>query len=347
MKRKKLQTIVLAGAFAMAAALSGLSGNYAHAADDVIKWKIQSHWPTSSSSYDDSLKKVAEELEEKTDGKLVLEPHPADSLVPSKEIFSAVKRGMIQGGTLSPGYVRDYIKIANVASGLPYAFADTWEAAYFHMYYGFEEMLREASAEHGVYWHTDKVYPTELVVSKPVRSLEDFKGLKIRSSGVLQKFFSQLGASAEYIPGSEIYSALSSGVVDGAHWGAAQGAYSMKLYETCKYHILPPLNIASTDVWVFNQDAIDELPEDVRQVFFDTMDKHFWERTNEYQYLEQVTLDKAVNEEDVEVIELPEKEQEKIFEQAVKVWDDEAEKSSEAEEAVDLLKEYLETLGRM
>ncbi|MFW6081403.1 MAG: TRAP transporter substrate-binding protein DctP [Desulfosalsimonas sp.] len=285
MKTKRLINVLLAGVFTFAVALPAVFHDKADAADDVIKWKIQSHWPTSSSSYDDSLKKVADELKEKTDGRLIFEPHPAGALVPSKEIFAAVKRGMIQGGTLSPGYVRDWIKIAGVASGLPYAFKDTWECAYFHQYYGFEEMLQEAAAEHGVFWSTDKVYPTELVLSKPVRSLEDFKGLKLRSSGVLQKFLSELGASAEYIPGSEIYPALSSGVVDGAHWGASQGAYSMNLYEVCKYHMLPPLNIASTDVWVFNQKAIDSLPEDIRGVFHNTMEKHFWERTNEYQYL--------------------------------------------------------------
>jgi TRAP-type C4-dicarboxylate transport system substrate-binding protein len=319
----------------------------AAAADNPVTWKIQSHWPTSSSSYEDSLKKVADELREKTDGKLILEPYPADALVPSKEIFAAVKRGMLQGGTLSPGYVRDYIKIAGVASGLPFAFKNTWECAYFHQWYGFEDMLREAAAEHGVYWTTDKVYPTELVLTKPVRSLEDFKGLKLRSSGVLQTFLSGLGAAASYLPGSEVYPALSSGVVDGAHWGAAQGAYSMNLYEVCKYHLLPPLNIASTDVWVFNQKAIDNLPENIQEIFYNTMDKHFWERTNQYQYLENVTRAKAVSEKGVEVIRLPAEEQQKITAEAAKIWDKEAEKSPEAKEAVKLLKEYLKKLGHL
>lgn len=347
MRIKGLLAVLLTAVLAFAVALPAAMNDSANAEDKVYKWRIQSHWPTSSSSYEDSLKKVAEELKEKTDGQLILEPHPADALVPSKEIFPAVSRGMIEGGTLSPGYVRDRIKIAGVASGLPYAFKNTWECAYFHKHYGFEEMLREAAAEHGVFWSTDKVYPTELVLSKPVRSLEDFKGLKLRSSGVLQQFLSELGAAAEYIPGSEVYPALSSGVVDGAHWGAAQGAYSMNLYEVCKYHLLPPLNIASTDVWVFNQEAIDELPKDIQDVFYNTLEKHFWERTNEYQYLENVTRAKAVNEKDVEVITLPKEEQQKILKEAVKIWDKEAEKNEQAEEAVNLLKDYLKSLGRM
>ena len=44
---------------------------------------------------------------------------------------------------------------------------------------GGEKMMREACAKYGVYYATDKVYPTELVSSKPIRSMADFKGLKI------------------------------------------------------------------------------------------------------------------------------------------------------------------------
>ena len=101
--------------------------------------------------------------------------------------------------------------------------------SHFHKSLGFEDMLREEAAEEGVYWSTDKVYPTEMVVDRPIESMEDFEGLKIRSSGALQTFLTEAGASASYIPGGELYTALSSGVVDGAHWGAAQGAASMGL----------------------------------------------------------------------------------------------------------------------
>ena len=347
MRNKGLFAVLLAGILAVAVVFPAAMNGSAQAADKVIKWKIQSHWPASSSSYEDSLKKVADELKEKTDGRLILEPYPAGSLVPAKEIFASVKRGMIEGGTLSPGYVRNEIPVAGVASGLPYAFKNVWECAYFHKWMGLEEMLREQAAEHGVYWSTDKVYPTELVLTKPVRTREDFKGLKLRSSGILQQFLTKLGAAASYLPGSEVYPALSSGVVDGAHWGAAQGAYSMNLYEVCKYHMLPPLNIAGTDVWVFNQDAIDKLPEDIQKILYTTLETHFWERTNQYQYLEAITRAKAVAEKDVEVVRIPPEEQQKITEVAAGMWEEEAKRNPESKKAVEMAKEYLKSLGHL
>jgi len=324
-----------------------LAGTHLQAADNVIKWRVQSHWPAASSSYKASLQVLADRLKERTNGRLILEPFPSGALVPAKEIFNAVKRGMIQMGTISPAYIRDQVEVAGIAAGLPFAFKNVWECAYFHKWLGFEEMVQEAAAKHGVFYSTDKVYPTELVLKKPVNSLDDFKGLKIRSSGVLQVFLSSLGAAASYLPGSEVYPSLASGVIDGAHWGAAQGAYSMKLYDVCKYHLLPGLNIAGTDAFVVNQKAIDALPDDIRETFYWSLEEEFWKRTNQYIYLEAIVLAKAINEKGVTVVNLPPEEQKKITQIAMEMWEKEAEKGPEAAKALQMLKDYLKSLGHL
>ncbi|MBW2707576.1 MAG: twin-arginine translocation pathway signal protein [Deltaproteobacteria bacterium] len=253
-------------------------------------------------------------IKERTNGRLILEPFAAGSLVPAKEIFNAVKRGMIQMGTISPAYVRDQIEVAGIAAGLPYAFKNVWEAAYYHKWLGFEKIIQAEAAEHGVFYSTDKVYPTEL---------------------------------ASYLPGPEVYPSLASGVVDGAHWGAAQGAYSMKLYDVCKYHLLPGLNIAGTDAWVVNQKAIDKLPEDIQAIFYNALEEQFWKRTNQYIYLEAIVLAKAVKEKGVEVITLPAEDQKKMTEIAMKMWDKEGEKGPDAAKALKILKDFLKSLGHL
>lgn len=347
MKSTKLFNFFAVGVFSLVLLVSFSLISPVSAADKVFRWKIQSHWPASSSSYAASLEVVAEKLKKVTNGRLILQPYAAGSLVPAKEIFNAVKRGMIQGGTASPAYFRDQIQVAGIASGLPYSFKNVWEAAYFHQWMGFEQMLRDEALEHGIYYITDKVYPTEMVVSKPVTSLADFQGLKLRSSGVLQKFLSELGAAASYLPGTELYPALASGVMDGAHWGAAQGAYSMKLYDVCKYHVLPSLNIAGTDSWLFNQKAVDELPDDIKKVFFATMEAHFWARTNQYIFLEKKVLAKAIADKGVKVSQISDEEQKKITAIALKMWDEEAKRGPKAAKALQMLKDYLKTLGHL
>lgn len=312
---------------------------------DAITWRVQSHWPSASSSYEDSLVLLKNKLEKRTDGRLVLELHEAGALFGAKEIFNAVRRGVIEMGTTSPAYLRDQITLAGIASGLPFAFRNVWEVAYFHKHLGFEQMIRDEVAKYGVYYSTDKAYPTEMVVKEPIESYEDFEKLKIRSSGALQVFLTEAGAAASYIPGPELYPALSQGVVDGAHWGAAQGAMSMSLYEVAKYHVRPPLNIAGTDAFIINQKALDDLPADIRKTVIDTLDEQFWMRTNEYLYKETITLAKAQKELGVKVNVLPGELQNRLARTAAEFWDKEAERSAEAAKAVKMLKGFLSDLG--
>ena len=71
-------------------------------AQEKVTWRVQSHWPSASSSYKDSLVTLKAKLAACTNGQLVLDLHEAGALFPAKEIFPAVKRGVIQMGTISP-----------------------------------------------------------------------------------------------------------------------------------------------------------------------------------------------------------------------------------------------------
>jgi TRAP-type C4-dicarboxylate transport system substrate-binding protein len=339
--RRKFFVFASAMTLGVSASLSAIPAN----AQETVTWKVQSHWPGSSSSYTDSLGRLKRVIEERTDGRLKLQLFEAGALFKAKDTFDAVSRGILEMGTISPSYAQDKMTLAGIASGLPFAFRHVWEAAYFHQNMGFEQMLRDEAAKYGVYWATDKVYPTEMVVKKPIKSWDDFTSLKIRSSGALQTFLTEAGAAASYIPGSELYSALDSGIVDGAHWGAAQGAYSMGLYEVAKYHVKPALNIAGTDVIIVSQKALDKLPEDMQKIVKQALDEQFWVRTNEYQYKERVTLAKAIAEQGVQINTLPDDVQAKLVKTAQGMWDEEGKRSEEAKKALGMLKEFLGNLG--
>ncbi|MBE02017.1 TRAP transporter substrate-binding protein DctP [uncultured Marinobacter sp.] len=339
--RRKFLVFTSAMTLGVSASLSAVPAS----AQETVTWKVQSHWPGSSSSYTDSLGRLKRVIEERTDGRLKLQLFEAGALFKAKDTFDAVSRGILEMGTISPSYAQDKMTLAGIASGLPFAFRHVWEAAYFNQNMGFEQMLRDEAAKYGVYWATDKVYPTEMVVKKPIKSWDDFTSLKIRSSGALQTFLTEAGAAASYIPGSELYSALDSGIVDGAHWGAAQGAYSMGLYEVAKYHVKPALNIAGTDVIIVSQKALDKLPEDMQKIVKQALDEQFWVRTNEYQYKERVTLAKAIAEQGVQINTLPDDVQAKLVKTAQGMWDEEGKRSEEAKKALGMLKEFLGNLG--
>ena len=117
MRQKGMFTLILVALLAFWVGFGLISTDNVYAADKVIKWKVQSHWPAASSSYKASLMVLADTIKERTNGRLILEPFAAGSLVPAKEIFNAVKRGMIQMGTISPAYVRDQIEVPSKMSG--------------------------------------------------------------------------------------------------------------------------------------------------------------------------------------------------------------------------------------
>jgi TRAP-type mannitol/chloroaromatic compound transport system substrate-binding protein len=347
MKMRQVLSLALLCSWFSLLVLALLPTNPSIAAGEVIKWKCQSIWPSASPSYADSLLVIVEDVKKNTNGRLIIEPFPARSLVPSKEVFNAVKRGVLPMGQSSPAYMRDQIPIANFAAGLPYSFKEVWEAAYFHKRLGFEQMMKDEAAKHGLAYYTDKVYPTELVLKKPVKSFDDFKGLKIRSSGALKVYFTSIGAAAAYITGAEVYPSLASGVVDAAHWGAAQGANKMGFYDIAKYHMKPAFNIAGTDAWIVNKKALNKLPKDIRDIFENTMEKHFWMRTNQYIFQESTTLAMVQKEKNVKVITLPPAEQEKMTQAAMAFWEEVGKKGPEAAKALKIMKDFLRKMGHI
>jgi TRAP-type mannitol/chloroaromatic compound transport system substrate-binding protein len=339
------RTVLAAGAATAAAAAFPAP---AIAQDKSVSWRVQSHWPRASSSFKDSLELLRNNLDKRTNGKLKLEPFEAGALFGATETFAAVKRGAIQMGTISPAYILGDVTTAGIAYGLPNAFHEVWEAAYYFKHLGFEDMIRKETLEkHGVYYATDKVYSTEMVIKKEIKTQADYNALTIRSSGTLQQFLTGAGAAASMIPGPELYQALSSGVVDGAHWGAVQGALSMSLYEVAKFHVRPPLNIGGIDAFVINQKAIDDLPADVRLVLTNTLEEQFWRRTNEYQFKEEVALARAKQKHKIQVVDLPKEVREKMKGVAKEIWEKERAKSEQSKEAMARLEKFLGELGHV
>jgi len=345
MRAKWVFSMILLSSMVLCLVLAPLTNDASWAAEKVIKWKVQSHWPSASPSYKGSLLVIVEKMKARTNGRFILEPFPAGSLVPSKEIANATKRGMFEMGGTSTAYTRALVPLSGIGAGLPYSFRASWEAFYFYKRVGYEKAMKDAFAKHGLLFFTDKIYPTQLVLKKPVRTMEDFKGLKLRSSGTLQIFFTSIGAAASYLSGAEVYPALASGVVEGAHWGAAQGANKMGFYDVCKYHLMPSFVVAGTDVWVINKKAFDKLPADIQKTLTQTLDEHLWLRSNQYIFQEAKTLARVQQEKGVEVITLPPEEQQKMTQAAVKLWDEEAQKDPEYAEWIEKMKEFFRELG--
>jgi len=109
---------------------------------------------------------------------------------------------------------------------------------------------------------------------RPINSLADLKGMKIRTGGgIAEKFGNLLGASAFVKPAPESYELLSSGVADGVFF-PLESVVSFKLDKVLKYATLFPGGFYSSSFGFFmNQDKWNKLSKQVQT----TIEKHGYE----------------------------------------------------------------------
>ncbi|WP_420393004.1 TRAP transporter substrate-binding protein DctP [Acuticoccus sp.] len=333
---------VLAGAAAGAVALMALGTTAA--AQESVTWRVQSHWPKASASFDDSLQVLADQLKERTEGRFTLELFGAGEFAKGPEIYNLVRRGVVEMGTTSPSYLQDEAQTYAFAMGIPGSLREEWEMMHYIKNMGVEDLLNQELNPAGVIYFSEKVYPTELVVKQPITSAQDFESLKLRSAGTMMDYLSAVGAAPQMVEGSELYQALSSGVVDGAHWGAAQGAQSMSLWEVAKYHLTPALGI-TVDAYIVNKDAYEALPDDLRTTFTNLVNERFFLRSTEYQLMEQLALAEGQESQGVEVIELPQDVLDRFTEASQQIIEQESQRGELAQQAADRLRELMTQLG--
>jgi TRAP-type C4-dicarboxylate transport system substrate-binding protein len=241
------------------------------------------------------------------------------------------------------GYHAGVIDIGNIEGGLPMAWGSAAEAALFHLTYGFEKLAREAYAEKGVYWITPVLeVPFLLITKKPVRSLADLKGMKIRAIASVAAVLNQFDIPTVYLPSQEFYTSLATGVIDGIVYGSWYSYAGLKLQEQAKYVTDMKILYPVTSAIIINQKVRESLPADLRGTLEDTA-KSFY-RLNYYsrRAADDVEASKLFTNQI-----LPPEDVAKLTKAALKVWDKEATKSARAAKAIGLLKALAKATGRL
>ncbi|MDF1719440.1 MAG: TRAP transporter substrate-binding protein DctP [Minwuia sp.] len=110
-----------------------------------------------------------------------------------------------------------------------------------------------------------------LFTKEPLSAAGDLAGRKVRGTPTYHGVIRALGAEPVVLPGSQIYSALQKGVVEGAGWPAA-GMVSMKHYEVARYRLRPTFGVATQPVFV-NMEAWEKLSDAEKSVLLQAGEK--------------------------------------------------------------------------
>ena len=240
-KNMRRRDFLKAGAAASVAGMgfSAVLPRRAHA-KEVYRWRLQSHLGPTEPGYAGGLTNFVKRVKEMSGGRIDIELFPAGALVPSKEILKSVSRKIIEMGSSAASYNSGLMPVVYTTL-VPMGPRSAEDCATIWLK-GWKEILQKAYGKHGATLLTMQIVTDiPLYSTKPVKTVEDFKGLKVRTHGSTALFCEQLGASTTYIPGGEVYMALQTGAVDAATWGGFSTTFPKKWYEVAKYVILPAL----------------------------------------------------------------------------------------------------------
>lgn len=310
-----------------------------------VTWRLQSHYPKVSASFKGSLGAFADELERRTNGGFHIELHGSGQISSAMEIFNIVKRGVVEIGGTHPGYHLGDVELFGLYTGIPGVLQALWEMNYYTKRLGLEAAVNDELRDQGMFAAGLMSYPIELCLRRLPQSDKDLGTLKVQSAGTLLNYLNEAGIAAQHVDGAELYQALSTGIVDGATWGAAQGALSMKIWEVAKFQMRPALSIVN-DILLVNQKAFDKLPADYQTIFRNLALERYLIRTQEYNVGEIVATRTGVENFGVKVTPFPDNIMERFKVASRKILETEMKKGKRAREWGEKLAGFAAELGR-
>ncbi len=213
----------------------------------------------------------APNLEARTNGQLVLEVSSFPELgLAGPDTLQLVSDGTLSMANIYTGYVAGELPAIEVQS--LWGIYPDWETMYLSltdMHPQLEEMVaRETSGgiivNHNWYSGNDQFFFSK----KPLRTLEDFDGLKTRShAAALSDWINGMGAEAQFLAFAEVYTALERGILDAGVTGSTPG-HGQRWYEVTQYLNGPLKSLLSTNN-VVNADVWNKIPADLQQIFIE------------------------------------------------------------------------------
>ncbi|MCB1478946.1 MAG: TRAP transporter substrate-binding protein [Rhodobiaceae bacterium] len=211
----------------------------------------------------------AAEIEKRLPGEFKFTLFPGGQLGKEKDLMTNVQAGSIEMINIASGVMKLDGKLG--VFDLPWLFSNR-DHVRKAMAAGLEDAIREriekVGSVHviGVYENGFRhVINTQRAVKEPF----DLEGLKIRISGgkFRQSVFQQMGATPQKVSWGETFTALQSGVVDGAE-AATYGFYEQKHYEVASHlsltsHVYTPSFLLASNAFM------DSLTEEQRKVFIE------------------------------------------------------------------------------
>ena len=236
-----------------------------------VKWRMATSWTSDDLLYKQAAVAICQKVAKLSNGRLIIEPHPAGELTAALKVHEAVSQGTIECGHTLPGYWREkdpaflfFTSVPNMMTMHEWAvwlYGPSQGVALWRELYGKYNLIPFPGALNGPEFG--------FFTNKPVRTADDFKGMKIRSAGLGYDVLKELGAAPVMTSQGEIKAAFAKGEIDGFEFTTPVVDWNLGFDSSiAPYVTLPPWHQPSSMCeTVVNGDAWKKLPADLQAIF--------------------------------------------------------------------------------
>jgi TRAP-type mannitol/chloroaromatic compound transport system substrate-binding protein len=321
--------------------LGGLAAGPAAAAE--YDWKWQSFWQPGTVNQG-AFERFAQNVTEKSGGRIEIEALPVDAIVPPGEMLDALAANIIQGTNGGIGYYvgKDpaFALLADFNAGYesPEQLTDWFYEG------GGNEIARDLYAQYGAHFIGPVLWGAESIPSKmPLRNIKDFSGVKMRApEGMGAAIWNKLGVGVSTLPGTEVYTALERGKVEATDWGTLGMNDELGYGAIAEYAIYPGIHSMPASDVAINLDLWNELPDDLKQVLEEATIAFNQDSIQANRELDESFVAKR---EPTTLIAWGPEERRELREVAQEVWAEWAEKSEMAQRIYDSHVAYMKQIG--
>ncbi len=202
-----------------------------------VKIRLATSWPAHFPIMGTGVERFAERVKQASGGSLEIKLYPKNTLIPALAVFDAASSGEIDAFHSGPYYWKGKNSAFSLFSGVPFGF--TFEEINSWVMFGDGlKMWREMYARHNLYPFAGGNTNIQMGgwFRKPIESLDDMQGLKMRIPGLGGEVFAKLGVNPILLPAGEIYTSLERGVIDATEWVGPALDIKMGFYKVAPYY---------------------------------------------------------------------------------------------------------------
>jgi len=231
-------------------------------AQEKVRWKMQSTFPSSLTHLGPAGVRFTKDLERMSGGNFDVKFFEPGALVPALECFDAVSKGTIESCWAPAGYFVGKYPALAFFTAVPFG-PGIGEFMAWKWFGDGNKLQAEIYAKHDlVAFDALCIGPeTSGWFRKEVKSVAELKGMKMRFFGLGAQVMAKLGVSTQLLAAADIYPALERGVIDATEFSMPAMDVKLGFHQIAKFNYFPGWHqqTSCTD-FIANKTAWDKLP---------------------------------------------------------------------------------------